>query len=487
MKTGSLFSGSGMLDAAVHHVLGAEPVWFVENDPDAAAVLAWHWPGVPNYGDVTTMDWSTVEPVDVLTAGFPCENVSSAGKRAGMLPGNRSGLWSYAAYATAQLQPRLVVIENVRGLLSADAHCDLEPCPWCMGKVKGRPLRALGAVLGDLASIGYDARWCGLRASAVGAAHGRFRVFIIAWPTAHAEGVGPVREGHPRGRGHGPADHGRFAADPAGSGWGPIQPEHVTADSSETARPGETELGRCAGATTDTSSGELRQQPGRCSGPSGSGSGIAGNDGAQRSPVADTDRERWEGSRPAGSPPGNGRHVADPDRPIAADPTSNGRREGRPEPAGQFRGPDVAFGGDVVSADTPSGSDADQSRSGEPEKQSLRPVVGPSDRSGEGDPAEGIRQLGTDAEIVAWGIYEPAIRRWELILGRPTPPPTLTGKRGGQQLAPAFVEWLMGWPQGWVTDVPGLSRNAQLKICGKGVVPHQAITAITHLLGRDVA
>jgi DNA (cytosine-5)-methyltransferase 1 len=108
--------------------------------------------------------------------------VSHAGKRAGLRPDTRTGLWTQMAYAIDQLRPRLVVAENVRGLLSAQAHSDVEPCPWCVGDRPGGYLRALGAVLGDVADLGYDASWYGLRAADVGAPHGRFRVFLVAYP-----------------------------------------------------------------------------------------------------------------------------------------------------------------------------------------------------------------------------------------------------------------------------------------------------------------
>lgn len=78
-------------------------------------------------------------------------------------------------------------------------------------------------------------------------------------------------------------------------------------------------------------------------------------------------------------------------------------------------------------------------------------------------------------------MYEPAIRRWEH-LTRPAPAPTETGAKGGQRLAPRFSEWMQGWPDGWVTDVPGLTRNEQLHIIGNGVVPQQAQAAVTWLL-----
>jgi len=182
MKIGSLFSGVAGLDRAVEAVTGATPAWFVEFDPAPSKVLARHYPDTPNYGDITTVDWSQVEPVDIITGGFPCQDLSHAGLRKGLRPGTRSGLWEHMAYAIDQLHPRLVVIENVRGLLSAEAHSNMEPCAWCLGDDSDSHMRALGAVLGDLADLGYDARWLGIRASDAGAPHGRFRIFIVAYP-----------------------------------------------------------------------------------------------------------------------------------------------------------------------------------------------------------------------------------------------------------------------------------------------------------------
>jgi DNA (cytosine-5)-methyltransferase 1 len=183
LKIGSLFSGYGGLDLAVSAVTGGEVVWHCEWDDAPAKILEKNFPDVPNFRDVSKIDWSQVEPVDVLTGGFPCQDLSLAGKRAGMKEGTRSGLWSEFFKAIEVLKPRLVVIENVRGILSASAHGEVEQCPWCMGDEPGEPvLRALGAVLGDLAGIGYDCKWVGLRAADAGAPHNRFRVFIIAFP-----------------------------------------------------------------------------------------------------------------------------------------------------------------------------------------------------------------------------------------------------------------------------------------------------------------
>jgi DNA (cytosine-5)-methyltransferase 1 len=215
LRVGSLFSGYGGLDLAVEQVFDARTVWFSEINDPVAHVFAHHWPDAPNLGDITTIDWSTVEPVDLLCGGFPCQDVSTVGKMAGLKPGTRSGLWAHMATAIEALQPEWVVIENVRGLLSAPAIRagsegddderrnpttatpddatlrGVEGDPWGLGDQPARPLRALGAVLGDLADLRYDARWIGLPASAIGAPHLRFRIFVLARrPVPHPTGVG---------------------------------------------------------------------------------------------------------------------------------------------------------------------------------------------------------------------------------------------------------------------------------------------------------
>jgi len=183
LKIGSLFSGYGGLDLAVMNVLDAEVAWHCEWETAPAKILEHHFPGVPNFRDVRSVDFTTVEPVDVLTGGFPCQDLSLAGKRAGLEEGTRSGLWIEFARAIQELQPKLVIIENVRGLLSAKANNGMEYSQEDLDVIAGKqPIRAMGAVLGDLADIGYDARWCGLRAADAGAPHNRFRIFIVAYP-----------------------------------------------------------------------------------------------------------------------------------------------------------------------------------------------------------------------------------------------------------------------------------------------------------------
>lgn len=211
LRVGSLFSGYGGLDLAVENVFDADTIWFSEINQPVAQVFAHHWPSAPNLGDITTIDWPSVPPVDILCGGFPCQDVSTVGKMAGLAPGTRSGLWAHMATAIEHLQPEYVVIENVRGLLSAPAirpapqgddddrrnpedatgtatgadatPGDVESNPWHLGDEPARPLRAAGAVLGDLVDLRYDAQWNGLPASAIGAPHPRFRVFIVAHRT----------------------------------------------------------------------------------------------------------------------------------------------------------------------------------------------------------------------------------------------------------------------------------------------------------------
>lgn len=199
LRIGSLFSGYGGLDTAVQNVVGGELAWYADicRIPTAknpathhaphrgpCAVMAHHHPGIPNLGDVTAVDWTAVERVDVITGGSPCQDLSTAGRRAGMKEGTRSNLWVSMREAIATIRPALVVWENVRGATSAEAVSGLEHCPGCMGDPahRGPALRALGRVVGDLSDIGYDTRWITLPASDVGAPHERQRVFLAAQP-----------------------------------------------------------------------------------------------------------------------------------------------------------------------------------------------------------------------------------------------------------------------------------------------------------------
>lgn len=242
--------------------------------------------------------------------------------------------------AIAALRPELVIIENVGGLLSADADSDMECREGCVGvdkRGRERPLRALGRVLGDLAGLRYDASWYSVRASDVGAAHQRRRVFVFAAP-------------------------------------------------------------------------------------------------------ADASRERlqWAGAS----------------------------RGGRPRSAhGHF--------GDVKLLPTPDAYAGTRGGAQHPDKR-------PGHSAPLGDVAAYLPPSG-------WGKYEPAIRRHEHVLGRPAPAPAETGPKGGTRLSARFEEWLMMLPEGWVTDVPGVTWRMALKALGNGVVPRQAAAALEAYLDDEAA
>ena len=263
---GSLFTGYGGLDHALTDAIGpTQLAWVCDNDKAAARLLAHHHPDVPNLGDITAVNWHDVQPVDILTGGFPCQDISHAGRQAGLAPGTRSGLWSHMADAIDHLRPRLVIAENVRGILSVRADSDVESCPWCLGDAgDGEPaLRALGAVLADLANLGYDAVWHGLRASDVGAPHARYRIFIVAWPAEDADGAA---RGEWRVAAPGQAQGGRPRPDPGGRGGAPAT--HAQGDGRD---EGRTEPARILGgsdapvggtdAPADPDSDALRKQP----------------------------------------------------------------------------------------------------------------------------------------------------------------------------------------------------------------------------------
>ena len=332
----------GGLDMAVEQVMGAKPAWFVEYDKAPSKILDHHWPDVPNYGDVTKVDWATMPPVDIITGGSPCQDLSAAGKRAGMTEGTRSNLWVNMREAIRIIRPRLVVWENVQGALSAKAasDSDMEPGSGQVGDGGGDNLRALGRVLGDLAEIGYDTQWTIVRASDVGAPHHRARVFLIA-TTAH-----PGRERH----------------------GGGVFTGHV----GRVDQPDETE------AWEWQRSWEVAECRGTAAPADAEDDGLA-----------------WAG--PA-------RH-----------------RRARP-------------------ADS-SGGDMD------------------------------------------WGPYTEAVQRWER-LTRPAPAPTEPNTKGNPRLAATFSEWMMGLPEGHVTQVPGISRANQLKAIGNGVCVPQAIAALRMLLDQ---
>ena len=367
---------------AAETVLDAETAWFCEWDDAPSKILAHHWPDVPNFRDVTTVDWSTVEPVDIITGGSPCQDLSLAGARRGMTDGTRSNLWVAMREAIATIRPRLVVWENVRGALSATAtsESDMEPGAGLLGGGGGH-LRALGRVLGDLASIGYDARWQLLRASDVGAPHHRARVFLVAYPADTGSiGLQAAR------RDSGPA--ASLAGTISGAGTLPAVDHLPTPNASDS-----------------TGGGQVPDK-------------RAGHSLQLIDAVLDLG--------------------AQPYLPTPAASDGNGGKSSK-----------------HVGGTRPSGT-----------KRS----VGLTD----------VPALTAGASV--FGKYEPVVHRWERVTGMEAPVPTELNKNGRPRLNAAFSEWMMGLPEGWVTQVPGVTRAQQLKACGNGVVPQQAAAALRHLM-----
>lgn len=169
----SLFAGIGGFDLGLERTGGFETVAFCEIDPFCRRVLAKHWPHVRQYDDVRTLTADTLDrdgiAVDVICGGFPCQDISVAGKRAGLADGTRSGLWSEVARLIGKIRPQFVLLENVTNLLAGPSE---------------RPGAWFGRVLGDLAEIGYDAEWHDVPASYVGAWHRRGRVWVVAYPNS---------------------------------------------------------------------------------------------------------------------------------------------------------------------------------------------------------------------------------------------------------------------------------------------------------------
>lgn len=359
LTVGSLCTGYGGLDLGLLAALGEGRVaWVADSDPDVQSILELRVPGVPNLGDISTIDWSRVDPVDVITFGFPCQDVSSAGKGLGIREGARSGIWHHGVTAIRHLRPAFVVVENVAALR------------WRQGG------------LGDLAEIGYDALWTSVRASDIGAPHRRERVFILAFPDqgqADRESraaASRVAHAHRRRLAFLCTDHGA-QVEPCG-----------TADKSD---------------------------PDRCSSPAAHSSCFG-----SRCTSSEVEQQLPTTARRASSPP-------------STDAARDRRHEGFAAPT-RFQGRSHA-------------------------------------RS---------RRASTSLQEF-WAEYAPAIQTWEERTGRPAPTPVEPGKDGRPRLAPAFVEWLMGLPCGWVTDVK-LSRVAQLRALGNGVVPQQAERALLALL-----
>jgi DNA (cytosine-5)-methyltransferase 1 len=247
MTIGSLFSGIGLFEHGLERAGLGPVVWQVELNPKSRLVLEHHWPGVQRHEDVRNVGGSTLAPVDLICGGFPCEDTSSAGKKAG-LDGARSGLWFEFRRIVSELRPRWVVVENVTSGAS----------------------RWVDAVVEGLEQLGYACLPIPIAASDCGAPHRRARVFIVA-TNAHSGSQSDI------------AQHAEVASAPALAADAYGQPSRSAARST----------GKEAVATelpADADSTGVRDER-----PNGNGAAIAAGDCEQ---AADPLRARLEGARP---------------------------------------------------------------------------------------------------------------------------------------------------------------------------------------------
>jgi len=170
LKVLDLFSGIGGFSLGLERTEGFETVAFCEIDKHCQKVLKKHWPDVPTFDDVTKLKGKNFKNIDVICGGFPCQDISIAGKKEG-LKGERSGLWSEFKRLIKEVKPQYAIIENVANLRN----------------------KGLNQVLKDLWSIGYDCEWHIISASSIGAPHLRERVWIIAHPSSTRTGFNHSR------------------------------------------------------------------------------------------------------------------------------------------------------------------------------------------------------------------------------------------------------------------------------------------------------
>lgn len=432
---GSLFTGYGGLDMGVAMALDpdARVAWTSDVEPGPCKLAAVRWPDTPKLGDITQINWDDVEPVDIICGGSPCQDLSLAGKRAGMATGTRSGLWESMAAAVETIRPRLVVWENVLGALSARAYSPVESEPSMLGDRAARPaLRAAGRVAGDLATIGYSSAWRVVRASDAGAPHQRARFFLIGYP--HGQPWDMRRPARPQ-----KTQGGWAQCEPAGPGLGTLMPTPTASDH---------KAGRHQDGTGHSLTQAVQLLPTPVAQPSGNSPTEHLRKKPGRDRVTDLAIIVENNLLPTGG----------------LLPTPQATYAPRSSPG---YGPNLhEIARDLLP--TPSASDA---------------IMGLPRTSGR--PPEKSTKLATRLEYTDYGNYAPAIARWEQVTGRAAPPPTTPPRRAGgkPRLSARFVEWMMGIPDGHVTGPDlNLSRERQLRMLGNGVVPQQAALAVSSLL-----
>lgn len=442
VRVGGQCEGYSGLFMALQQNLDVEHAWYAEIDPGASKILAHHYPGVPNHGDITAFDWTTAEKVGVFTSGFPCTDFSLAGKRAGS--GGENFLWPRGVKpAVAALRPLLALFENVPNLLRIEN-----------GQV-------FAQILADLDDLGYTVSWTTVGACRVGACHHRHRVFIAATLT---EVRAPMSD---------PVAHR------AGIGWSPAQCVLF----------GDTEAVRwpASGFTRD---GTVWELPADICGPCDpalptpvardhKGANIRGDDSCLHGALLPT--PRVSDTNGAGQHGHGGSKV---ETAVAMLPGADTIAQMLPTPTvADSRGSHNATAGRSVTASSKVNAGwtlSDVVYDGQ--IQSMRPTPRASDAD-----KGGPNQQGSSGDVMLpaavqpgrFGRYAAAVRRHELAYGLAVPDPTEPGRNGKPRLSAAFPEWMMGLPAGWLTDV--VDRKAALRAAGNGVNPRQATYALSLL------
>ena len=423
ITVGSLSSGYGGLEMALAQWLGAGAIdvrWHSEIDPDASLVLKTHWPDVPNAGSFTEPGfWERAERTHVQCGGIPCQGFSAAGRQLG--EADPRHLWPFWRPGIELHRPATVVFENVANLTRG----------------KMRPI--FDGIVRDLLDLGYDVRWCLLGACAVGAAHHRHRVFLLACRTRTTPNAREVKV----------QTCGQHAA-----AYLPT-PSAVSYGSNQGGGAGRT--GPVRHSLDALARLDLLPT-------------TASRDGSTRGEGSPEfwERRREQGGVRAVAGVTLGAALSLLPTPVAKDAESTAPTE--------WERNSLALRAQVLDfCRTPAARDGEQRGQGSVEHMRRRVEAGHTVNLGD--------QMTIMEADGRWGKFAPAIARHEAVLGRPAPEPTELGPKGGRRLAAAFSEWLMMLPEGHLTSV--LDRNPALARAGNGVVPLQAATAL-RLLFEDL-
>lgn len=389
-----LCEGYGGLTMGVRAVLGGDLVAYAEVKPAAVALLADRHPNVPNLGDLTVADWTGVE-AEIVTAGWPCQPHSSAGKRLG--EEDPRAIWPAVLDVVRVVRPTLFIGENVARVATNGE---------------------LRRVVRSLAAIGYVGSWrCAPASGLVGTPHKRDRLLLVAVDAAL-----PRAEADRR-------------------------------------------IARWAGAARELG---------------GLGAPVGGGESGDELTLLPTPTARDHKGRGWGDQPG--RPLSETVHRLLPTPTQNMTTGAGSE--GRDGGLNLQTAA-VQLLPTPSASSYGTNQGGSAGR------VGPV--------RESLDTMAKRERLTAdrWGVYADAIARWEAVTGEVAPDPTQPSTKAphGPQLSPAFVEWMMGVPKGWVTDgAPGVGhdsrgrwsapgeRNAFLSLLGDGVVPQWGAAQVTDVL-----